>query len=45
MRVSRLEERVDRRLIETRPIWEKVLVSVERVEKRIEGVEKRLEVL
>jgi len=42
-RLSGLEERVDRRLMETRPIWEQVLGRLERVETRLEAVETRLD--
>lgn len=41
-RLTGLEERVDRRLMETRPIWEQVLVRLEGVETRLTGVETRL---
>jgi len=41
-RLATLEERVDRRLQETRPIWEQVLKRMEGVESRMGGVESRL---
>jgi chromosome segregation ATPase len=41
-RLATLEEQVDRRLQETRPIWEQVLKRMEGVESRLEGVESEL---
>ena len=38
-RLTSLEEKVDRRLQETRPIWEQVLSRLTDVEKRLEKVE------
>ncbi|HYY95806.1 MAG TPA: hypothetical protein VE713_14985 [Pyrinomonadaceae bacterium] len=38
-RLTALEEKVDRRLHDTRPIWEQVLSRLTDVEKRLEGVE------
>lgn len=38
-RLSTLEEKVDRRLQETRPIWEQVLVRLDGVESRFGGME------
>lgn len=40
--LSTLEEKVDRRLQETRPIWEQVLKRMEGVESRLGGVESEL---
>jgi tetrahydromethanopterin S-methyltransferase subunit G len=42
-RLTALEEKVDRRLQETRPIWEQVLVRLDGFEKRLDGFEKRLD--
>jgi chromosome segregation ATPase len=42
-RLTALEEKVDRRLQETRPIWEQVLSRLTDVETRLGNVEKRLE--
>jgi len=42
VRMTALEEKVDRRLQETRPIWEQVLSSLTQVETRLTGVETRL---
>jgi predicted nuclease with TOPRIM domain len=36
-RLTSLEEKVDRRLQETRPIWEQVLVRLDGFEKRLDG--------
>jgi chromosome segregation ATPase len=41
-RMTALEERVDRRLQETRPIWEQVLARLTQVETRLGNVETRL---
>jgi tetrahydromethanopterin S-methyltransferase subunit G len=38
-RLTALEDKVDRRLQETRPIWEQVLVRLEGVEQRIGALE------
>lgn len=38
-RLTKLEEKVDARLRETRPIWEAVLVRLEAVESRLSAVE------
>lgn len=40
-RLSALEEKVDRRLMETRPIWEAVLAQLEKLEERLEKLEER----
>jgi tetrahydromethanopterin S-methyltransferase subunit G len=42
-RLSSLEEKVDSRLRETRPIWEGVLSRLDGIETRVGGVETRLE--
>src|SRR6266478_6182048 len=42
-RLNGLEERVERRLMETRPIWEQVLGRLDSVETRLNGVETRLD--
>lgn len=41
-RLTALEEKVDSRLRETRPIWEAVQARLENVEARLEGVENGL---
>jgi tetrahydromethanopterin S-methyltransferase subunit G len=41
-RLTRLEERVDRRLMETRPIWEQVLSRLDVIDTRLQAVEVRL---
>ncbi len=41
-RLSALEEKVDRRLMETRPIWEAVLAQLEKLEQRQGNVEAQL---
>ncbi len=38
-RLSTLEEKVDRRLQETRPIWEQVLARLDGVENRMQSLE------
>lgn len=38
-RLSTLEDKVDRRLQETRPIWEQVLVRLDGVESRVQTLE------
>ena len=40
-RLYMLEDKVDRRLQETRPIWEQVLVRLDGVESRFDGMESR----
>jgi hypothetical protein len=42
-RLSTLEDKVDRRLQETRPIWEQVLARLDKVEGRLDGFETRLD--
>src|SRR5690348_5596629 len=42
-RLTTLEEKVDRRLQETRPIWEGVLEQLKEVNSRLEKTETRLE--
>jgi predicted nuclease with TOPRIM domain len=44
-RLTSLEEKVDRRLQETRPIWEQVLVRLDGVESRFGGLESRVQSL
>src|SRR5437588_13115882 len=41
-RLTALEEKVDRRLQETRPIWEQVLSRLTEIETRLANVETRL---
>jgi len=41
-RLTTLEDKVDRRLQETRPIWEQVLVQMTAVEERLTNVEQGL---
>ncbi|HXM35895.1 MAG TPA: hypothetical protein VN920_11950 [Pyrinomonadaceae bacterium] len=42
-RLTGLEERVDRRLTETRPIWEQVLVRLDGIDVRLNGIDVRLD--
>ncbi|PYT05490.1 MAG: hypothetical protein DMF65_00110 [Acidobacteria bacterium] len=42
-RLTALEEKVDRRLQETRPIWEQVLSRLTDIETRLSSVESRLD--
>lgn len=42
-RLASLEEKVDRRLQETRPIWEQVLSRLGGIEGRVEKIESRIE--
>lgn len=42
-RLTTLEEKVDLRLQETRPIWEQVLVRLDGIETRLGKIEMRLE--
>ena len=44
-RLPTLEDKVDRRLQETRPIWEQVLVRLDGVESRLGGVESGVQTL
>src|SRR4051812_2910248 len=41
-RLTALEDKVERRLHDTRPIWEQVLVRLTAVEERLTAVEERL---
>jgi len=41
-RMITLEEKVDRRMQETRPIWEQVLARLDKVEARLDKIEARL---
>ncbi|MCA1614162.1 MAG: hypothetical protein LC800_08445 [Acidobacteria bacterium] len=41
-RMAALEERVDRRLQETRPIWEQVLARLDGIEGRMDSLESRM---
>ncbi len=41
-RLACLEDAFDRRLVETRPIWETVLSRLDVIDKRLDGVETRL---
>lgn len=43
VRLSNLEEKVDARLRETRPIWEAVLARLDTVEGRLDSIETRLD--
>ena len=42
-RMTALEDKVDRRLQETRPIWEQVLSRLDRIEARLDSIEARLD--
>lgn len=42
-RITALEEKVDRRMQETRPIWEQVLARLDKVEARLDKIETRLD--
>ena len=42
-RLTSLEEKVDQRLKETRPIWEQVLARLDSFEKRFERIEKSVD--
>lgn len=42
-RLASLEERVDARLKETRPIWEGVLLRLDKIETQLDSMETRLE--
>ncbi len=44
-RLTALEDKVERRLHDTRPIWEQVLARLTKVEERLENVETRLKEL
>ena len=41
-RLTALEEKVERRLQETRPIWEGVLEQLKEINTRLDGVEKQI---
>src|SRR5712664_1152651 len=41
-RLTSLDEKVDRRLLETRPIWERVLSRLDSIEVRLDSLESRL---
>jgi len=41
-RLTALDEKVDRRLLETRPIWEKVLSRLDSIEVRLDSLESRV---
>ena len=43
LRMTALEEKVDRRLQETRPIWEAVLARLDKIEERMTALEKRMD--
>ena len=43
-RLSALEDKVDRRLQETRPIWEQVLVRLEGIENRMGSLESEMRI-
>jgi tetrahydromethanopterin S-methyltransferase subunit G len=42
-RLTGLEEKVDTRLQETRPIWEAVLLRLDKIETRLDSMDTRLE--
>jgi DNA repair ATPase RecN len=42
-RMTTLEDKVDQRLQETRPIWEQVLSRLDRIEVRLDSIEARLD--
>ena len=42
-RLTALEDKVDQRLYDTRPMWEQVLVRLDAVEGRVDGFGKRLD--
>lgn len=42
-RLTGLEEKVDARLQETRPIWEAVLLRLDKIETRVDSMDTRLE--
>ena len=42
-RLTALEDKVDRRLQETRPIWEQVLARLDSFEGRLDGFDRRLD--
>jgi chromosome segregation ATPase len=44
-RLNNLEERVDARLHETRPIWEAVLSRLDNIENEIKSINRRVRVL
>jgi chromosome segregation ATPase len=44
-RLTALDEKVDRRLMETRPIWEKVLSRLDSVDTRLDSIDKRFDLL
>jgi chromosome segregation ATPase len=43
VRLTNLEEKVDARLRDTRPIWEALLTRLENVETRLDGMDARLD--
>jgi archaellum component FlaC len=43
LRLTALDEKVDRRLMETRPIWEGVLSRLDSVDVRLDSLEKRFD--
>jgi chromosome segregation ATPase len=44
-RMAALEEKVDKRLMDTRPIWEQVLVRLDAIESRLDSIESRLDAI
>jgi chromosome segregation ATPase len=44
-RLTSLDEKVDRRLLETRPIWERVLSRLDSIDIRLDSLESRLDSL
>src|SRR5215212_3908087 len=42
-RMTALEDKVDRRMQETRPIWEQVLIRLDKIEARLDKIEARLD--
>ena len=43
-RLTSLEEKVDTRLQETRPIWEAVLLRLDKIETRLDKIEAKIDV-
>ena len=43
LRLTALDEKVDRRLMETRPIWQQVLARLDSVDTRLDSVDTRLD--
>ena len=43
LRITALDEKVDRRLMETRPIWQQVLARLDSVDSRFDSVDRRFD--